>query len=272
MRAIAVSVLIPVYHGDHPGHLQEALDSVFLQTRPAAQVVLVKDGPLTASLDAVIAAYAQPSLKVVAREKNGGLTAALNTGIAACDFPWIARMDADDRCAPDRLEKQLTYLEQHPEVVLIGSWIDEYDETIEKKFGTRTLPEHHADILNYAKWRCPFNHMTVIYKKEVVEALGCYEDFGAVGDDYVLWVKFLQAGHVTANFPEVLVDARGGKAFFSKRRRGWNYLKHELAEVRRFYQMGFISWYHVIVHAAVKTITRLSPNGVVKGIYRMLRK
>lgn len=268
----AFSVLMPVYGGDDPAHFHAALQSVLTQTRLPDEVVIVKDGPLTPALEAVIANFNNPLIQPVLRPLNGGLTAALNTGIGACKFPWIARMDADDICTPDRFEKQFQFLETHAEVAILGSWIAEYDFEMHTLFGHRTLPANHAEIAKYAQWRCPFNHMTVVYNKAAVMACGAYEDYGAVGDDYVLWVKFIQNGYITANIPEVLVQARGGKAFFDKRRRGWTYFKHELREIAYFYNSGFINAGQWLVHFVVKAITRLSPPWAVKFIYRLIRK
>jgi glycosyltransferase involved in cell wall biosynthesis len=266
------SVLMPVYAGDDPAHFHAALQSVLQQTRLPDELVVVKDGPLTPALEAVLSELAHPSIRPVLRPQNGGLTAALNTGIAACKYPWIARMDADDICTPDRFEKQMAFLEANPEVSIVGSWIAEYDANMETVFGQRTVPASHTEIARYAQWRCPFNHMTVIYSKAAVTACGLYDDYGAVGDDYVLWVKLIQKGFITANLQEVLVMARGGQAFFNKRRRGFTYFKHELREINYFYQSGFIHLGQWMGHFVVKAFTRLSPAWVVKWIYKLIRK
>ncbi len=265
------SVLMPVYKGDHPAHFRAALRSVLEQTLVPDEVVVVKDGPLTPELEAVLTDLNHPRIKSILRPINGGLTAALNTGIAACTYPWIARMDADDICINTRFEKQFAYLIAHPEVAILGSWIAEYDYEMQRVFGYRKLPEHHKEITKYAQWRCPFNHMTVVYNKAAVMACGQYLDFGAVGDDYVLWVKFIQNGYQTANLQEVLVNARGGEAFFNTRRRGWKYFRQELRELAYFRNTGFINLGQWLVHFFVKALTRLSPPWVVKGIYKLIR-
>jgi glycosyltransferase involved in cell wall biosynthesis len=266
------SVLMPVYAGDHPEYFKAALESVFTQSRLADEVVVVKDGPLTDDLESVLKTFESFPLKVISRPVNGGLSAALNTGLNACQYEYIARMDADDVALPHRFERQMQYLEKHPQIGILGSWIAEYDEALSKGFGLRKVPETHPEIIRYARWRCPFNHMTVIYKREAVLACGGYENFGAVGDDYVLWVRFIQQGYQTANIQEVLVNARAGSQFFDKRRRGWRYFKQELREIRYMYTTNFINFPLYLFHFGIKAITRLSPPFIVRGIYWLMRR
>jgi glycosyltransferase involved in cell wall biosynthesis len=266
------SVLMPVYAGDHPEYFRAALESVFTQSRLADEVVVVKDGPLTDDLELVLKTFQCPTLKVVSRPVNGGLSAALNTGLNACQYEYIARMDADDVALPHRFDCQMQYLEHHPQIGILGAWIAEFDEALSKCFGLRKAPATHLEIAKFARWRCPFNHMTVIYKRSAVLACGGYEDFGAVGDDYVLWVRFIQQGYQTANIQEVLVNARAGSQFFDKRRRGWRYFKQELREIRYMYTTNFINLPLYLFHFCIKAITRLSPPFVVRSIYWLMRR
>lgn len=270
------SVLMPVYHGDAPAYVAEALDSVLQQSLPADEVVVVQDGPVPEALAEVLNAYVEryPEINLVPLKENQGLSSALNAGIEAAKHDWLARMDADDICAPDRFEKQMAYIaaNNNPKLALLGSWISEYDEQMEKKVGVRKLPATHAEIMAYARWRCPFNHMTVMYKKTALQALGMYKNYGAVGDDYELWARFLMHGYITANIQESLVKARTGADFFSNRRRGIKYFKHELKEINDLYALGLLKPMHYAFHFVVKAIVRLSPTPLVKLFYKGIRK
>lgn len=271
---IPFSVLIPVYKGDYPEYFHEALESVFGQSTKADEVVVVADGPLTADLDAVLQEWEtrETTLKVVRREVNGGLSEALNTGIAAASHEWIARMDADDWCMPHRFEVQLERIKSEPELALLGSSIDEYDETLTTYQASRKLPSTHDEVVRYAKWRCPFNHMTVFYRKSALNKLGCYKNYGAVGDDYELWARFIVNGYRVGNIAETLVKARTGDDFFHRRRRGMKYLQNELKEITDLRELGLINYFQFTVHAAVKTVVRLAPPSWIKGVYGLLRK
>jgi glycosyltransferase involved in cell wall biosynthesis len=271
-RDFQFSVLLPVYAGDHPAHFEAALESIFNQTLAPDEIVVVADGPLTEAQYQILEKLAKPTLKVVKRLVNGGLSAALNTGLNACAHNWVARMDADDIALPHRFATQMAYLKAHPNTTIVGSWIAEYDTDMVREFGLRKGPAEHKTLVRYARWRCPFNHMTVVYRKDQVLACGGYEDFGAVGDDYVLWVRLIQQGYKTANIPEVLVHARAGQQFFGNRRRGWRYFKQELREIRYFYETRFIGRGLFLFHFTIKAITRLSPPFVVRFIYWLMRR
>ena len=274
-ETIHFSVVLPVYHGDNPEHLDECLQSLHDQTHQASEIVMVKDGPLTPALDAVVQKWEakMPALRPVALEKNMGLNHALNEGLRQAKNGWVARMDADDICRPDRFEKQVRFLDENPEIDMLGSWIEEFREDPHtEKRKLRTLPTTHEEIYRYAKWRCPFNHMTVFYRKSIVDEFGGYPNYGAVGDDYVLWVNILMHSYQCANIPEPLVLARTGKDFFHRRRRGMRYLRYELMEIRHFLKIGFISEWQYLVHFVSKCIVRLSPPWLVRFWYTLLRK
>lgn len=265
---------MPFYNGDQAEHLHDALKSLAEQSLPADEIVLVQDGPVNASLSQVVQDWQKklPSLNWHILEKNQGLSAALNAGISVAKHEWLARMDADDICLPNRFEKQLSLISSDPDLSILGSWIQEYDEKMQEAKGIRKLPETDAEVKSYARWRCPFNHMTVMYRKSVLEKLGAYKDFGAVGDDYELWARFIMQGYKTANIQEVLVLARTGADFFKKRRRGIKYFKNEVREINELYRMGLLKPWHYLFHFCTKAIVRLSPPWLVKIFYLGIRK
>lgn len=270
----ALSILMPVYKGDHPGHFREALQSLVEQTQPAEELLIVADGPLTENLEAVLREYQaqHSSIRVHRLDKNGGLSRALNVGLKEVSHDWVARMDADDICTAERLEKQRSYLRQHPELSILGSWIAEFAHSSSEVRAIRKLPEKHDALLRYARWRCPFNHMTVLYKASAVRSVGGYKNYGAVGDDYELWARLLIFGYRAANIQEALVYARASEDFFGKRRRGLKYLRNEWREVGDLYRLGLLGPGHLIFHLAVKTLVRLSPPWLVRFFYRLIRK
>jgi glycosyltransferase involved in cell wall biosynthesis len=273
-KQLPISVLLPVYRGDDAPAFREALQSLALQTAPAEEILVVADGPLSEVLEAVLkeAQEQNGALRLHRLPENRGLSGALNAGLAEARFPWVARMDADDICREDRLERQWGYLQDHPQLTVLGSWIAEFEQQPAEIRSIRRLPEKHADVLRYARWRCPFNHMTVLYHRDRVRAVGAYKDYGAVGDDYELWARLLMAGHQVANIPEPLVYARASSAFFGIRRRGLPYLRHEWREVRDLYRLGLLRVHHLLFHLVVKTIVRLAPPRLVRVFYWAIRK
>ena len=279
MPTIPFSVILPVYKNDSPAFFNAAMQSLFDQTVRATEIVLIQDGPLTEDLERVVKNWEgrMPELTVLTLPKNVGLSAALNAGIKAAKYEWLARMDSDDVCKPDRFEKQLSYIEHDPEISIIGGWIAEFETVLGDADSVRKLPETHDEIFAYAKWRCPFNHMTVMYKKSVITELGLYKTFedgntAGFGEDYELWARFLVNGYKGANIQEVLVDARTDKDFFTRRRRGMKYFKSEVSELNDLYKLGLINPLHYAVHFGMKAVVRFSPPALVKFIYKGIRK
>lgn len=211
-----------VYAKETPDFLRESLDSMFSQTIPTDDFVLVCDGPLTDELNIVIAQYEEKYssiLHVLRLPQNVGLGKALSEGLALCKNELVARMDSDDISRPERCELQLDYFETHPEVSVISGTVEEFAEIKDKVHASRMLPESHADIISFAKTRNPFNHPCVMFKKSAVETAGGYQDFYLL-EDYYLWLRMLSHGFIGANIVEPLLWMRADYSMY-KRRGGW---------------------------------------------------
>ena len=173
------SVLLSVYRKEQPAYLRQSLDSIFTQTLQPAEVVLVKDGPLTDALDEVAEEYCRkyPVLKVVPLSENQGLGRALNEGLKYCSYDLVARMDTDDVAKPERFEKQIAVFCAHPEMDVVGAWIDEFEGSIENVISVRVLPLEHSEIRRFARKRNPVNHPVVMFRKSAVLVAGGYQHF-----------------------------------------------------------------------------------------------
>ena len=95
---------------------------------------------------------------------NRGLGKALNEGLKHCSYDLVARMDTDDIAKPDRFEKQLAIFLEHPEIDVVGAWIDEFEGEVSNVLSMRKVPEQHENILRFAKGRCPVNHPVVMFR------------------------------------------------------------------------------------------------------------
>lgn len=271
---IPFSVLISVYKKEKAEYLKQALQSVINQTLKPTEIVIVKDGPLTKELDECIENFQRqhPKLfKIITFKKNRGLGLALRDGVKACKYEYIARMDSDDISKRDRFEKQFNYIQKHPEIALLGTWITEFSKD-EKKPDTLTkLPCKHQEILKFAKKRNPLRHMTMVLKKEAIMKAGNYRDF-LWFEDYDLWVRMLQKGYIAANIPEYLVNVRADKEMFA-RRGGRQYLKQDYKFQKIMLKVGFISVLGFLCNVIIRSIVRLMPNNFRTYIYnKFLRK
>ena len=271
MQRIACSVLISVWRMEKPEYLCQCLDSVFGQSRPPDEVILVGDGPLTAALHDVIGRYTDchPEMRFVPLPDHCGLSAALNEGLRHCRHDLVARMDTDDLCCPDRLEVQCRYLSQHPECDVLGGWTDEFCDTPSCSVSMRRVPERHDDIVRFGRRRCPMNHPTVLFRREIVMAVGGYRDV-YLFEDYDLWVRLIKAGYHFHNLQRPLIHFRVSNGFFA-RRSGWHYIRSEVAVQRAFHKAGYLTGIQMTQNILVRTLVRMLPHAWQKRAYLVLR-
>lgn len=265
------SVLISVYHRERPQALAAALQSLQSQTLAPAEIVLVKDGPLTDELEGVIARFTSVlALRIVALPRNVGLARALDAGLAAATQPWVMRFDSDDLCRPDRVAIQARRAARG-DVDLFGGQIAEFDDDPSHSTRGRSVPCTHAEILRFGRRRNPFNHMTVCFRRDDVIAAGGYPAIHLM-EDYALWMTLVSRGARTANCPEVLVDARVGNGMVA-RRGGLAYVRSEWRLQGHLRRLGFKSrpaaWRDGLLRSAVF----IAPLGLRGAIYsRILRR
>jgi len=216
------SVLMSVYGKDNADDFREALKSVTLtQTKKPKQVVIVQDGIVPSSIDEIIDDIknqtSEIEITVLKKETNQGLASALNSGLSLCKYDWIARMDSDDISVSDRFEKQIAFIESNMDVAVLGGAIAEFENEIGDIQSERHVELIHEEITRMAKSRTPMNHVSVMYLKSAVLAVGGYsEDFGKL-EDYKLWVDLIAAGYKLANIDDIVVNVRVGKGFIERR-------------------------------------------------------
>jgi glycosyltransferase involved in cell wall biosynthesis len=261
------SLLIPVYDGDRPDYLRRAFRSaVDEQTVRPDQVIIVRDGPVRDELSRCLAELVAGSLvpvTLVPLERNGGLGPALDRGLAASRFDVVARQDADDVSMPNRFEVELPLIE-HADIV--GSGLLEFSGETDDIVGQRVPPTDPAQIQRYARMHDPFNHPTVVYRKQAVLAAGGYGDLPLM-EDYALFARMLQGGARAVNVPEPLVYYRVGEAAF-KRRGGAGLLRSELRLQREFRRMGFTSRSQYVRNVLIRGGYRMVPWWCRRAVYR----
>jgi hypothetical protein len=264
------SLLMSVWAGDDPDFLEAAFRSVVHdQVRRPDDVVLVQDGPVPAPLAERIAALVASSpakTQVLALDANVGLGIALDQGMAACAHDIVARMDADDIALPHRFEVQVPIIEGG--VDLVGSALLEFDSDPNDIVGRRVPPLDPAEIIRYARFHQPFNHPTVVYRRDAVEAAGGYRHL-ALMEDYLLFAKMIQQGCAVANVGEPLVLYRVGAGAYA-RRGGVALLKSEWRLQRTLLDLGFTTRGQFARNVVVRGGYRLVPEAVRKVAYRKL--
>lgn len=201
MNQALISVVMPVHNGAQ--WLKETLGSIFAQTYPHFEVVLVDDASCDA-LGEVLASFGDSRLRITHLEKNVGVSAARNLGIHLAKGEFIALCDADDVCHPQRFEKQLSFLEQHSNIDLCGSAFVCFD-TVDREIVMN--PAHDDEIKKAMMLGNAFGLSTVMARAEIFKANGFDESLN-VSEDYELWTRLAVGGARLANLPDKLLRYR----------------------------------------------------------------
>jgi glycosyltransferase involved in cell wall biosynthesis len=210
----AVSVLLPCFNS--AATLPEALESLAAQTLEDFEIVAVDDGSSDRSLE-ILQAWAQRDGRIRTLEQpHRGILPALNAGLAACKAPYVARMDADDRARPRRLERQVAYLDAHAEVAVVSCLVRAFPEEGVRQGFTVYLQWLNSlvsceEIARQIFIESPLPHPSVTFRKDWVRRAGGYQERGWP-EDYDLWLRLHLAGARFAKVPEVLLEWRESPA------------------------------------------------------------
>lgn len=269
------SVLMSVYKNDDPSFLATALRSIYEdQTVKPDEIVVVFDGPLTDELYSVLNEFQagkEDVVKYYPQEENHGLGEALRIGSEKCTCDYILRMDSDDISDPKRFEKQIAYVETHPEIDVLGTDIAEFQTSLNENMRVRSCPEHHDDIVKMGRKRNPMNHVTVCMKRTALEKCGGYKTLLLL-EDYYLWLHMIASGCKLANIHKSLVYVRVGNGFDSKRGSkeritGWKTLQDFMLD------HGMINKKEAIMNMLYIRAFVNTPSGLKKVLYeKLLRK
>lgn len=263
-----LSVLMSVYHKESSANLRQCLDSLAIQTLRADEVVIVEDGPLGEQLEATIAAY-RKVLPIVSLPLpvHVGLGAALRAGLYMCRGEYVARMDSDDICVPERFQRQVKFLESNWEVDVVGGAIAEFVEDCSAPHSIRLLPAAGQALRRFAMSRTPMNHVTVVFRKASVVAAGNYESCQGF-EDYHLWARMLTLGYRLHNMNDILVYVRCGNGMQS-RRGGLAYLKGEIEFQSFLRKMGLLDATGAFLNILMRGPIRLAPDSVRSLCYSL---
>lgn len=270
MKKIRFSVLMSVYRNDKVDNVKIAIDSILNQTLKPNQYVIMVDGPINDDMKKLLLDYDKKEniIELHFRDENKGLGITLNEGLNFCKYEYVARMDADDQSLIERFQKQVDYLKKHPEVDVIGTFIDEYDENLICKISSRFVPEFHDDIKKKIKSRNPVNHVTVMYRKESVLKVNGYENYQFF-EDYYLWAKMITAGAIFYNLQYSLVNVRSGYSMY-ERRGGKKYIKCILKFEKGLYKLNIINKIEYLNNVVKRIIVATIPNRLRGYLYKIV--
>ncbi|HHA3590520.1 TPA: glycosyltransferase, partial [Salmonella enterica subsp. salamae serovar 21:z10:z6] len=260
-----------LYIKEKPEYLDRCFLSIYEQTLPADEIVLILDGDITVELNFIIQKWSKIlPIKVFSLSKNVGLGKALNIGLEKCQHDIVLRMDTDDICINTRFEVQYKHLAANPDVAILGSHINEFIDNENCYSGRRLVPCINPEIKKYSQKRNPFNHMTVAFRKCVIEKVGGYKHHHFM-EDYNLWLRVIAAGYQVENINQCLVKVRVGKEML-ERRSGIEYIKSEYKLAILKYKLGIQKSSEALIIFLIRAIPRLFPISILGVFYKNLRK
>ncbi len=262
------SVAMCVYKNDNPEHFKRAVESIVNQTMKPAEIILVVDGPIADELEKAIKGFENSNtLKAIYLQENVGLGNALKIAVEHCENEIIARMDADDISVKNRFEQQLEFFENNTDLDIVGGDIAEFVNQEDDIISKRAVPTAHSDICEYMRKRCPFNHMTVMFKKQAVIDAGGYLDWH-FNEDYYLWIRMLLNKCKFGNTGTTLVKVRVGEEMYA-RRGGWKYFKSEARLQKFMFNKKIIGFVRYLINLSERLILQvLMPNKIREFVFK----
>jgi hypothetical protein len=194
-----VTVLMPVYNGEQ--HLGEAIESILGQTFRDFEFLIVNDGSTDRSVE-IIDSYADARIRLVHNETNSGLIFTLNRGLELARGAYVARMDCDDISLPERLARQVAFMDGHPDVGICGAWFRKFGLGKDKVVRWQTAPD---GIRCGLLFDAMVGHPTVMMRSELIRKFGLrYDPACKNAEDFELWVRAVEHCNL-ANLGEVLL-------------------------------------------------------------------
>ena len=210
-------------------------------------------------------------LKLIWLKENKGLGEALKKAVEECSNELIARMDSDDISESDRFEKQIYFMMIHEDISIVGGQIEEFIDIDGTTAGKRMVPCTDKEIKKYLKKRCPFNHMTVMFRKADILAAGNYRHW-MWNEDYDLWIRLAEKEFLFANLPDILTYVRVGKEMY-RRRGGVNYFRSEARIQKSLLDKKIIGLSRYGINLSERLLVQvLMPNFLRKMAYRIFAR
>lgn len=265
---MTLSVLMSVYKKETGEHLDRSMRSIWDdQIRKPDQIVLVEDGPLTEELYAVIEKWRKvlgDKLYSPKNEKNCGLAVALNRGLHSVTSDFVARNDSDDMSAPERFRRQVEFLEQHPEIDVVGGAMQEFSDE-NPCISVRFYP---AD--NIKKYICkasPVAHATTMMRMTLFREHGLkYDNRYPLNEDIALWFDVLRKGRLISNVDDIVYfcECNGGMFERRSRQKAWPEFKAWMRGIKDLY--GIFTWRYI--YPISRLIFRYMPTKFIASIYQ----
>lgn len=267
-----IAIIISCYKSLAPHFFKESLQSIYSDTFKNKKVYLYCDGPLLDEHYKIIETYKSKGLLVFFSEENKGLATAMNfllNEVLKFDFKYIARMDADDVVINNRFQKQFEFLEQHPDVDVVGGWCIEVDDDGVEVF-KKVLPTNHEELKHKMIARSCVIHPSVMMRSEIFQKGVRYNVSLYNMQDYELWSRLFALKYKFANLPEFILKFRFDDNFIS-RRKGFGRFTQEIKLRYEHLNRNSLLTVQNLIVIFFSSSSRLLPNPILKLLYKKAR-
>lgn len=194
---------MPVHNSEN--YVQASLNSIIDQTYDDFEIILIDDNSQDKTLS-IVKSFKDQRIKIIRNKRRRGVAGSLNIGLKYAKGEYIARMDSDDIARANRFKEQVRFLDTHPEVILVGSWVNIINEN-GKIISEKKQPVTYESVLENIMKYNPFIHSTVMFRKNILLSIGAYENDLDGAEDYDLFLRVAKK-YPVCNIPKKLLSYR----------------------------------------------------------------
>lgn len=257
-----ISVIMAAYNTER--YIEQAIKSILKQSFNDFEIIVVDDASTDKTAEVIAKLAKEDSrIKLIRNKKNLGLTKNLNIALKKAKGEYIARMDADDVALPQRFAKQVTFLDKHKEIALVGTWADIINNK-NKRVGEIKYATNDAQIRKNLIGRSQFIHPSVMFRKSVIKKVGLYDESFRSAQDYEYFPRMMTK-FKAANMPEKLMryrwDFSQNEGFTSGKRQEKNALRARWYMLTRY---GWPKWQFIyLIKPAVSFLVPMKLKRVI---------
>ncbi len=272
MNNTLIAVALSIYKNDHPDYIELSINSVLDQSIES-DIFIQVDGYVSDDIKKSLDKYTHlPNITIYYHKSNLGLATRLNQIIDITsknnNYKYLARMDADDICMPNRFIAQIEFLEKNPDISVVGSDVIEIDKSGNELF-YKKMDSNHEILKNKIIKKCPLNHPSVMFRMSTFHDGTRYKYNLMNTQDYYLWIDILAAGKKISNINEPLLKFRINDSFHERRgiKKAINDVKSRIYAFKKLDVITISNIFHVFT----LFLLRVSPPSIKKWAYKNLR-
>jgi len=254
-----VSVILSVYK-TCTHHLHSAIESVINQDYSNIEFIIIDDGTNAANRRIIRQFQNRDNrIAVIKNYRNIGLTRSLNVGLQSANGKYLSRIDADDLWQREKLSKQIAYLEKNRDCYIVGTMYNEIDNKGNIIFHLQRVPFVQSDdAIRNAIFKCnPFFHSSVVFRREILDSVGYYNESFIFAQDYELWMRIISK-YKGYNIPEVLASRRITEKMISIKNEKWQryYAIKCKIKARKLLKISFPMYKYILNDVAIIVLPR----------------